>query len=254
MRALSAFLKKEWQEALASYRLVILIVLFALFGIMNVFTAKYTPEMITYFVSEEFAKSIPTPTLIDAWLQFFKNIGQIGVIVTVILFSGTLTQEYSKGTLTLLVTKGLSCWKIVTAKFLMNSFIFTLAYLSGISLTFTYGKFYFDSMEVLHLAFGLISLWLFTIFLIALINLGSVLCATNYLVLLVVGGVNVILMLLNFIPDVKEYNPISLFTAGTPLIQGDMVPSDILSAIYVTIGIVVIIKILTIILFNKKSL
>ena len=74
MRVLSAFLKKEWQEALASYRLVILIVLFALFGIMNVFTAKYTPEMITYFVSEEFAKSIPTPTLIDAWLQFFKNI------------------------------------------------------------------------------------------------------------------------------------------------------------------------------------
>lgn len=254
MRALSAFLKKEWQEALASYRLVILIVLFALFGIMNVFTAKYTPEMITYFVSEEFAKSIPTPTLIDAWLQFFKNIGQIGVIVTVILFSGTLTQEYSKGTLTLLVTKGLSRWKIVTAKFLMNSFIFTLAYLSGISLTFIYGKFYFDSMEVPHLAFGLISLWLFTIFLIALINLGSVLCATNYLVLLVVGGVNVILMLLNFIPDVKEYNSISLFTAGTPLIQGDMVPSDILPAIYVTIGIVIIIKILTIILFNKKSL
>lgn len=254
MRALSAFLKKEWQEALASYRLVILIVLFALFGIVNVFTAKYTPEMITYFVSEEFAKSIPTPTLIDAWLQFFKNIGQIGVIVTVILFSGTLTQEYSKGTLTLLVTKGLSRWKIVTAKFLMNSFIFTLAFLSGILLTFIYGKFYFDSVEVPHLVFGLTSLWLYTVFLIALSHLASVLCGTNYLVLLVVGGVNVVLMLLNFIPDVKDYNPISLFTAGTPLIQGEIVPADVSPAVCITIGIVIIIKILTILLFNKKSL
>ena len=254
MRALVAFLRKEWQEALASYRLVILIVLFALFGIMNVFTAKYTPEVISYFVSEEFAKAIPTPTLIDAWLQFFKNIGQIGIIVTVILFSGTLTQEYSKGTLTLLVTKGLSRYKIILAKFLVNSFVFTLAFISGILLTFVYGKFYFDSIEVPNLLFGLVTLWLFTIFLLSLINLGSVLFSTNYLVLLFLGGINILLMFLNFIPDVKEFNPISLFTAGTPLIQGDLAQSEIHAAVYVTIGIVILIKILTIVLFNKKSL
>ena len=61
-------------------------------------------------------------------------------------------------------------------------------------------------------------------------------------------------MVLNFIPDIKKYNPITLFTCGTPLLQGSLEVTDVLPAIYVVIGIGILIKFLTIILFNKKSL
>lgn len=254
MRELNAFIKKEWHEAVASYRVAILVILFILFGIVNVFTAKYTPEIISYVVSEEFAKAMPTPSLIDAWLQFYKNIGQMGIIVAVILFSGTLTNEYNHGTLTLLVTKGLTRWKILVAKFFMNTAVFTIAYLLGILVTFVYGKIYFKSIELPHIELGLIILWVFMLFLLLLVNLGSVLLKSNYLVLLFVGSINVVLMVLNFIPDIKKYNPITLFTCGTPLLQGSLEVTDVLPAIYVVIGIGILIKFLTIILFNKKSL
>ena len=254
MREFNAFLRKEWQESIANYRLVILLVLFSLFGLMNVFTAKYTPDIIGALVSEEFAAAIPTPTLIDAWLQFFKNVGQIGIIVVVILFSGTLTSEYTKGTLTLLITKGLSRWKILTAKWVMNLFIFTLSLVSSILITWGYGKIYFTDLKIDSLSLALFSLWLFTVLLITLINLGSVLFNTNYLVLLFTGGVTVFLIVLNLIPDFKKYNPINLGVGNSSLIQGEILAADIIPAIYVTIGIVIIINIFSIILFNKKSI
>ena len=254
MRSLMAFVKKEWQESIASYRLVTLVILFSLFGLMNVFVAKYTPEIIANFVSEEFAKAIPTPTLIDAWIQFFKNIGQVGMIVAVILFSGTLTSEYTKGTLTLLVTKGLSRWKIVIAKSFIQTFVFTLAYVSSILLTGIYGWIYFEPIVIPNLVMAISILWLFMWFLIGLIGLGSVLFRTNYFVLLFVGGINVILIVLNMIPKVVKYNPISLGTSSTALIQGTLVVDDLKMTIIVTIGLVILIKTLTIILFNKKAL
>ncbi|MEG2254994.1 MAG: hypothetical protein RSC33_06680, partial [Vagococcus sp.] len=83
---------------------------------------------------------------------------------------------------------------------------------------------------------------------------GSVLFRTNYFVLLFVGGINVILIVLNMIPKVVKYNPISLGTSSTALIQGTLVVNDLKMTIFVTIGLVILIKTLTIILFNKKAL
>lgn len=254
MREFIAFLKKEWQESIASYRLLILVIVFALFGLMNVFTAKYTPEIVGHLISEEMASTIPVPKLVDVWLQFFKNIGQVGIFVVVILFSGTLTNEYSKGTLTLLITKGLSRFKIILAKWLMNVLVFTLSYLLAVGLTFIYAQIYFDSMELNQLILGIFILWLFTVFLISLISLASVLFKTNYLVLLFVGGINVGLMLLNLIPKVKEYNPITLGTSSSSLLQGSLGDLDLTKGIVVTIGLIILMNLLAIKLFNKKSL
>ena len=43
MRALLAFLKKEWMETVRSGKLLLLIIIFTIFGIMNPAIAKLTP-------------------------------------------------------------------------------------------------------------------------------------------------------------------------------------------------------------------
>lgn len=43
MRAFLAFMKKEWMEQIRSSRLIILAILFLMFGIMNPAIAKLTP-------------------------------------------------------------------------------------------------------------------------------------------------------------------------------------------------------------------
>lgn len=252
MKALIACLKKEWQETIASYRLLIILSLFGLFGLMNVVTAKFTPQILASLVSKEFADAMPAPVLVDIWLQFYKNIGQVGLIAVVILFSGTLTTEYSRGTLTLLLTKGLARWKVLASKWLMNVFIFTLGYLLAIGITYGYSMIYFEKSTIPNLFNSFLILWVFTLFLISLLMLGSVLFNSNYMVLLFVGLLNVGMMVINIVPDIKKINPINLGISSSSMVQGTIGMSEMTKPLLVTIILMIVIHLLSIKLFNKK--
>lgn len=69
---------------------------------MSPLAAKLLPQILA---SEGISITLPDPSAIDSWSQFFKNISQMGLIVTVILFSGVLGTELSKGTLINMLTK-----------------------------------------------------------------------------------------------------------------------------------------------------
>lgn len=119
MRSLLSFLKKEYMETVRTGKLIILILLFMLFGIMNPATAKMTPWMME-MLSDTMAESglIVTNIQVDAmtsWIQFFKNI-PIALIAFMLIFSDIFTKEYKSGTLLLILTKGLSRYKVVLAK------------------------------------------------------------------------------------------------------------------------------------------
>ena len=77
MKSLFAFMKKEFAEQLRSGRLMILGLLFVLFGIMNPAIAKLTPWLL-----ETMADSLAESGMIitdvkvsamDSWVQFYKN-------------------------------------------------------------------------------------------------------------------------------------------------------------------------------------
>lgn len=75
MRPLFAFLKKEYLESARTGRLVMLVLLFALFGVMNPATVKLTPRMME-MLSDSLAESglAVTNVQVDAaasWAQFF---------------------------------------------------------------------------------------------------------------------------------------------------------------------------------------
>ena len=127
---MKAFLKKEWMEWVRTGRFGLLLLIFALFGIMNPALAKLTPWMMEAF-SESLADAgiVTAEVTVDAvtsWTQFYKNI-PMGVIVFALLGSGCFTQEYQKGTLIPVVTKGLSRKKIAGAKSVMLLLAWTLA-------------------------------------------------------------------------------------------------------------------------------
>ena len=116
---MSAFLKKEWMELCRTGRLMILLLVFTLFGIMNPALAKLTPWLMET-LSESLADTglVTTSVNVDAmtsWAQFYKNI-PVGLIIFILISSGRFPAEYKKGTLITVVKKGLSRRKIVLAK------------------------------------------------------------------------------------------------------------------------------------------
>lgn len=73
MRNFYFFTRKELFEAWRTSRMMILIVIFLIFGLMNPLLAKLTPEIVKMTIGETLAKTIPEPTSVDSWTQFFKT-------------------------------------------------------------------------------------------------------------------------------------------------------------------------------------
>ena len=119
MKQFHAFMKKEFLESARTGKLLILSVLFLLFGIMNPATAKLTPWMME-LMSESLAETglIVSSVSVDAltsWAQFHKNV-PVALIIFLLMFCGSFAGEYQKGTLIPILTKGMKRRVIVAAK------------------------------------------------------------------------------------------------------------------------------------------
>ena len=157
MRSLFAFMKKEFTEQLRSGRLIILGLLFVLFGIMNPAIAKLTPWLL-----ETMADSLAESGMIitdvkvsamDSWVQFYKNI-PMGLIAFVLLESNILTKEYTAGTLVLSLTKGLERYKVVISKTLVLAVLWSLGYWMCFGITYGYNAYFWDNSIAQNLFFS----------------------------------------------------------------------------------------------------
>ena len=137
MKSLYAFVKKESLELIRSGKLVLLVIISCLFGIMNPFIAKITPWLME-MMSDQLAESGMSITTIKvdaitSWTQFYKNVPLL-LIIFVIIMSGILTNEYQKGTLINILTKGLERWKVIIAKAMIMDYLLLVMFCSNISL------------------------------------------------------------------------------------------------------------------------
>ena len=191
MKPLAAFTKKEYLETVRTGKIIILILLFVLFGIMNPAIAKLTPWLME-MMSETIAESglIVTEVQVDAmtsWAQFFKNI-PIALIAFVLLFSDIFTKEYRSGTLLLVLTKGLSRYKVVLAKTLLLLLLWTLGYAICFAITYGYNAYFWDNGIADNLFSAAAVWWLFGIWVVCLVVMFSSMVRNNTGVCLCTGG------------------------------------------------------------------
>lgn len=251
-----AFLKKEWMEQIRSHRFYVLLVIFLLFGIMNPALAKLTPWLFS-LMSEEMAKQgiLIAEMHVDAltsWMQYYKNITMV-ILLIVIMLCPILTNEYQKGTLINMVTKGLERWKIVLAKGLIMLLIWSLCYWLCFAVTYAYTAYFWDNQIAHHIVFAAACIWLFGIWMIATILCFSTIFQTSILVLVGIAGLLGVCYLCALVPAWSSFLPTQLLSALSLLSQ-EMTVSSFLKSGLVTSILIVGESIAAIMLFNKKML
>ncbi len=219
MNTFIAFTKKEWLETIRSGKLVILTVLFLLFGVMNPAIAKLTPWMME-LMSESLSGTglIVTQIQVDAlvsWTQFFKNI-PIALIAFILIYSGIFTREYQSGTLVLVLTKGLSRSKAVLAKTALMLAVWSFCYWLCFGVTYGYNMYFWDNGIARSLLAAVGCWWLFGIWIISL----TVFFSTVFV--------------LGIFPLVKEYTPTNLLNASI-LLTGATEPAAYGKAVVLTV-------------------
>ena len=256
MRSLLAFTKKEIMEQLRTGRLLILGILFALFGIMNPAVAKLTPWLMET-LSDALAESgmivtEVTVTAMDSWVQFFKNM-PMALIAFVLLEGGILTGEYQSGTLVLSLTKGLARYKVVVSKTAVLAALWTAGYWLCFGITYGYNAYFWDNAVAQNLMFSVVCWWLFGLWVVALTVLFSTSVKANAGVLIGVGCTVLLSYLLGLLPKLREYMP-TMLTDGNSLIYGDKETESYVVSLVITGIISIACLVISIPIFNKKNL
>jgi len=216
MNTLAAFFRKEWMEWVRSGRLIILLLIFILFGILNPAMAKLTPWLME-MMSESLESTglSVTEVPIDAltsWTQFYKNI-PTQIIVFVLMVSGTFTAEYQRGTLILVLTKGLSRWKVFAAKGGFLTLAWSACFWLCYGITYVYTDFYWDNSIASDLLLSAALLWLFGIWIIALLLFFSAIAKSSAAVLAGIGCLAFGSSILGVFPKISMYLPTKLLEA-----------------------------------------
>ena len=200
MKGFCAFINKELLEQVRSRRLLIFGAAFAVLGIMNPMIAKLTPVLFEAYSDQLAGQGIVigeiTVTAMDAWSQFIKN-APIAVMITVVIFGGIFTGEYSKGTLIPLVTKGLSRNSAVLAKLAVMCVMWSVGIWCCFGITYLYSAIYWDNSIVKNLAFSGIGWWIFGLFMISVLTFVSAFANSMVQVLLGTGGIYLVIFIMS---------------------------------------------------------
>jgi len=251
-----AFLKKEFLAQWRTGKLMLLAIVFILFGIMNPAVAKLTPWLLE-IVADSLAESgmiitDVTVTAMDSWVQFFKNI-PMALIVFILVQGSIFTTEYQSGTLVLSLTKGMGRHWVVLAKASVPVLLWTLGFWLCFAITYCYNAWFWDNAVARHLLFSALCLWVFGLWVIALAVFFSTVSTANTGVLLGTGGTVLAGTLLGLLPKLRAYMP-TLLTEGTALICSQAETADYVTALWIAGGTGILLFIAAFPLFAKKQL
>ncbi|RHP30555.1 ABC transporter permease [Lachnotalea sp. AF33-28] len=259
MKPYTAFLKKEFIEAIRTYRILILAAVFLLLGMMSPLTAKLLPELLPSLMESMpeggVTITVPDPTAMDAYTQMFKNLTQMGLIVLLFVYAGMLSGEIGKGTLINLLTKGLNRNAVILTKYFSSLLIWTAsaALMTGVSIGYTWVLFPADA-AVPHLFLSVACVWLFGAWLLSLILFSSSVIP-GY-----IGGLALpvlcffALMFLDILPSFQPLSPIRLVTDNLALLKDGPVFDTVIRPLSSTLLLTILNLFTAAAIFNRKPL
>ena len=254
MRGYIAFVKKEFMENTRTFKTLILFAVFFIFGMMGPVMAKLTPEILKSIDMKGMQLTIPEPTALDSYMQFFKNNGQMGLLILILVFGGTLTREYTKGTLINVLTKGLSRKSVIFAKYTVASILWTVSLMLSLLTTYGYTVYLFPNDKVYNIIQSVGCLWIFGLFLLAVIIFASTLVGSSYSCLLVTALIMIVLFTINIVPAIVPYNPVLLASDNVTMLNQGYDFSDVIKSLSVTFIVIVVLVGSAVVIFNKKKL
>jgi len=219
MTGLGPLLKKELKEQLRTHRLLIVGVVFLVFGLATPLLLRFMPELLQ-LAGEDIKIEMPPPTAAAAFGEYGSTLVQVGVLVAVLIAMGAVARERERGVAAMVLSKPVSSTAYVVAKLVASSLTFIAALTIGSAACYGYTEVLIEPAEAS--AFVGMNLLLALFFVVCLAV--TLLCSSLFRSSLAAGGVALGVLvgqaLLTQIPVVGEYLPGALTGWGTGLLSG----------------------------------
>src|SRR6476660_2288858 len=220
MTGFFVLLRKELLEQVRTWRMVVVVIVFAIFGIGSPALARYTPELVKALAGSQFTIQVPTPTVADAVAQFLKNLGQTGILAAVLLAMGSVATEKERGTAALILTKPASRGAFLAAKLVAIATTLGISTAIAAAGAWFYTLVLFEPLPPAGFAAAAILQWLALVAYAAITFVGSTLTRSA----LAAAGLGIsafiVLGILGIVPAIGRYLPTGLGAPARGLALG----------------------------------
>lgn len=256
-RLFGVALRKELLQLWRSKMVLVIVGVFALFGMASPLLAYFMPEIFKSIEGAEMFKDlIPEPTVIDAMTQYLKNISQFGFLIAILVGMGSVASEKEKGITEMILHKPLPRWAFILSKFTAQTLVYVAAFFIAEILAYVYILVLFEpvSFGVFTIINVLLLMWLvcFT----AITALGSTVSRSIGTAAGISLAGSVVLMLSAQIPNYGSISPQALMSwAG---ILGKELSFNLQTSNFTALGAAVVLIIMALIwavgLFEQQEL
>jgi ABC-2 type transport system permease protein len=251
---IKVLIKKEIFEIFKTSKIYVLPIIFLFFGITSPLMTQLLPDILKNLPGG-IKISLPEQTWADSFMQFFKNLNQIGIISIILVFMGTVSDEKSRGTAIMVLTKPVSRVSFVISKFFTNSLLAVFAIFLGYITCLFYTLRLFPSVNI---AASLSAILIFTVssvFYIAIITGLSAIFKSNIAAGGITLGIYFFFSLLPFLGGwFSEYSPGCLVNYQNKLLVSSVETHEVIITILVFFIISSVILSLGIKLFNTEEI
>lgn len=227
MKGFAVFARKEALEIVRTWRIWVLPCMALFFALSGPLMAKWTPQIVSAVGGPAVSKIfqlIPTPTYLDAYGQWTKNLTQIVLIAIIIIYGSLVSGEKKSGTAILVVTKPVSRVGFVLAKALVHGAFLTVTVVIGTALTWAVTKVAFVDAPPAALWNGTLAWLVLALFFLALMALLSVLFDSQAAAAGIGIGVFAALSISALWPPMALFSPAALISAPMIITSGKDYP------------------------------
>jgi len=254
MNNLMTLIRKDLMEQWRTKKILILAIIFLFIAISSPILAKITPEILKSVNVPGMTLTLPDPTYNDAIDQFIKNISQLALLAVIFIVAGAVSDEKSRKTLEILLTKPVSRTLFILSKFKSYFFSISAIFLSASIIFYLYTSSIFTQFNLINFAIVAISSLLYMLTIVSVTILASTL-VKNSIVAGCLGFLCYVLsgIVFSLIQPLKDYNPGMILSNYKDVISGGAGSSLIVPTI-VCVTTIIFFIIIAIISFRKQEI
>lgn len=223
----------EWLRLVRTRRLVALVGVFAFFGMLGPFTARYMPEIIKH-AGGKVKVIVPPPVPADGITQFLSNAEQIGLLVVVLVASAALAFDSQRESAIFLRTRVTRLSAIVVPKVVVNMAACVGAFVVGAGLAWYETAVLLGGLPVARLLAGVGLVALYLVFVIAVVALVASVVSSVVTTAMSALGVVAVIGIVESLGVLRRWLPSHLVGSMTGLLNGAAI-TDYLPAVVVTV-------------------